>query len=266
MSGTSGDITGPSDSNSYNQGDYLLNPSSANVYRCKTGGIGSNSVWNYVGNIKGVGLQYNWNGTSLGVKRENESSYSYVNLKGAPGNHGRDGSVVSKAYRFIPSLGHNESSIYGWGDETWFLADALADARITINEDTLMANVHLTVIASIYLDKSAYNPSDWTTLMTNIGAYGGGSSWVGFINGGGIRNAQGDEFRIPDYIPTKLSEEEWYGSIIVRHEDGWDASQPKAETIPVLIDVHGVIPLKAADIDVIEKLFVDGTRLQFGVR
>lgn len=47
----------------------------------------------------GVGLNYNWNGTSLGVKREDESQYSYTNLKGEtgakgdPGQAGRDGYV-----------------------------------------------------------------------------------------------------------------------------------------------------------------------------
>ena len=39
----------------------------------------------------GVGLQYNWNGTSLGIKREDESNYDYVNLKGEPGIQGNPG-------------------------------------------------------------------------------------------------------------------------------------------------------------------------------
>ena len=39
----------------------------------------------------GIGLDYNWNGTSLGIKKENESSYEYVNLKGDTGASGRDG-------------------------------------------------------------------------------------------------------------------------------------------------------------------------------
>lgn len=30
----------------------------------------------------GVGLNYNWNGTELGIKREDESEYNYVDLKG----------------------------------------------------------------------------------------------------------------------------------------------------------------------------------------
>lgn len=45
----------------------------------------------------GVGLNYNWNGTELGIKREDESDYDYVDLKGdkgdtgATGQAGRDG-------------------------------------------------------------------------------------------------------------------------------------------------------------------------------
>lgn len=36
----------------------------------------------------GVGLDYNWEGTELGVKKENESTFNYVNLKGDKGEKG----------------------------------------------------------------------------------------------------------------------------------------------------------------------------------
>jgi hypothetical protein len=36
----------------------------------------------------GVGLNYNWSGTQLGVKREDESTYEYTDLKGAKGDDG----------------------------------------------------------------------------------------------------------------------------------------------------------------------------------
>lgn len=35
--------------------------------------------------LDGVGLEYNWNDTSLGVKRENEEEYTYTDLKGESG-------------------------------------------------------------------------------------------------------------------------------------------------------------------------------------
>lgn len=38
--------------------------------------------------LDGVGLNYNWSGTSLGIKREDESDYSYTDLKGDKGDAG----------------------------------------------------------------------------------------------------------------------------------------------------------------------------------
>ena len=40
---------------------------------------------------RGYDFQYNWSGTSLGVKNSSESEYSYVNLKGDPGTNGTNG-------------------------------------------------------------------------------------------------------------------------------------------------------------------------------
>lgn len=39
----------------------------------------------------GVGLDYNWQGTELGVKKENESTFNYINLKGDKGDTGAIG-------------------------------------------------------------------------------------------------------------------------------------------------------------------------------
>ena len=41
--------------------------------------------------IQGFSIQYLWDGTSLGVKTENEAEFSYVNLKGDQGIQGPDG-------------------------------------------------------------------------------------------------------------------------------------------------------------------------------
>jgi hypothetical protein len=35
---------------------------------------------------KGDGLEFNWNGTQLGIRVEGEASYQYVNLKGEKGD------------------------------------------------------------------------------------------------------------------------------------------------------------------------------------
>lgn len=39
----------------------------------------------------GKNLEFDWNGTSLGVRQQGESQYSYVNLKGDPGTNGTNG-------------------------------------------------------------------------------------------------------------------------------------------------------------------------------
>ena len=39
----------------------------------------------------GVGLDFDWDGTKLGVRREDEHSYSYTDLQGPPGADGKEG-------------------------------------------------------------------------------------------------------------------------------------------------------------------------------
>lgn len=43
------------------------------------------------GGKDGVGLQFNWSGTSLGIKREDQQNYTYQNLKGDKGDQGIQG-------------------------------------------------------------------------------------------------------------------------------------------------------------------------------
>ena len=44
----------------------------------------------------GVGLEYNWDGTSLGVKREDEADYTYVDLQGPAGNAGLEETEIQE--------------------------------------------------------------------------------------------------------------------------------------------------------------------------
>lgn len=39
----------------------------------------------------GVSIEYRWNGTELGIKREDEVNYQYANLKGEKGDQGDQG-------------------------------------------------------------------------------------------------------------------------------------------------------------------------------
>ena len=57
----------------------------------------------------GMGLEFNWNGTSLGVKRENETTYQYTNLKGDKGD---PGSVKFIIVEELPTTGIEEDAIY----------------------------------------------------------------------------------------------------------------------------------------------------------
>lgn len=54
----------------------------------------------------GANFQYNWDGTSLGVKTDEESSYSYVNLQGERGPVGPQGSPfqIKKTYPTIEDM------------------------------------------------------------------------------------------------------------------------------------------------------------------
>lgn len=45
----------------------------------------------FLGNIKGKSLEFNWNGTQLGVRQSGISSYTYQDLKGEKGDNGIQG-------------------------------------------------------------------------------------------------------------------------------------------------------------------------------
>jgi hypothetical protein len=59
--------------------------------------------------IDGIGLDYNWNGTSLGVKREDEDNYSYANLKGDKGDAG---AIKFEIVVELPTENIKEDTIY----------------------------------------------------------------------------------------------------------------------------------------------------------
>lgn len=44
--------------------------------------------------LPGVGLNYKWDGTKLGVKRENQAEYQFIDLQGVPG-------MIGKGLEFI---------------------------------------------------------------------------------------------------------------------------------------------------------------------
>lgn len=54
----------------------------------------------------GMGLVYNWDGTKLGIKREDESSYSYVDLKG---DKGEPGAIKMVIVNDLPLVGSGDT-------------------------------------------------------------------------------------------------------------------------------------------------------------
>ena len=56
--------------------------------------------------IDGISLQYNWNGTNLGIKREDEQNYEYVNLKGDKGDAG---SIKIIIVNELPLVGEDDT-------------------------------------------------------------------------------------------------------------------------------------------------------------
>lgn len=57
----------------------------------------------------GVSLEYLWQGTSLGIKREDEQNYVFVNLKGEKGDKGEAGAIKMLIVNELPQTGANDT-------------------------------------------------------------------------------------------------------------------------------------------------------------
>lgn len=57
----------------------------------------------------GVSLEYLWQGTSLGIKREDEQNYAFVNLKGEKGDTGEAGAIKMLIVNQLPETGANDT-------------------------------------------------------------------------------------------------------------------------------------------------------------
>ena len=85
------------------------------------------TILNGVDGSDGVSLQYNWNGTSLGIKREDESNYDYVNLKGDTGSSGQDG---------VDGVSPTITSSKSGSTTTITITDKTGTTTATINDGT----------------------------------------------------------------------------------------------------------------------------------
>lgn len=67
---------------------------------------------------QGYSLEYNWNGTSLGVKREDEGSYKYTNLqgpRGLQGETGPKGATGQNGATFTPTV--SSDGVISWKND-----------------------------------------------------------------------------------------------------------------------------------------------------
>ena len=90
----------------------------------------------------GVGLDYNWQGTSLGIKREDEQGYEYVNLKGDTGPAGAIKMLIVNqlpltgeegTLYFVPKQDTETSDIYDeymWVNNNW---ERLGEKQIVVD-------------------------------------------------------------------------------------------------------------------------------------
>lgn len=90
----------------------------------------------------GVGLDYNWSGTSLGIKREDEQNYDYVNLQGPVGPAGAIKMLIVNelpqvaeegTLYFVPKQDTETGDIYDeymWVNNAWEL---IGEKQITID-------------------------------------------------------------------------------------------------------------------------------------
>lgn len=116
----------------------------------KTGKITSVTITRQDGTTKtvdiedGIGLLYNWLGTSLGIKREDEQNYIYVDLQGPQGQPGSIRMVIVNQLPivgeegilyFVPKEEPEESDMYDeytWLNNEWEL---LGEKQIEIDLD-----------------------------------------------------------------------------------------------------------------------------------
>ena len=101
----------------------------------------------------GIGLQYDWLGTSLGVKREDEALFTYVNLEGKKGDPGAINLLIVNE---LPLVG-SEDTLYFVPKEDTEESD-MYDEYVWINNDwELVGTKQITVDLSDYYTKTQTN-------------------------------------------------------------------------------------------------------------
>lgn len=107
----------------------------------------------------GIGIQYIWDGTSLGVKRENEEEYSYAQLKGAQGEPGEV--TLGQLEAAVSTHDNNATSHKPLRDwvQNLFESLKLTWDSITGKPETFPPSVHQHSLNDISGRPSTYPPS-----------------------------------------------------------------------------------------------------------
>lgn len=104
----------------------------------------------------GVSLEYLWQGTSLGIKREDEQNYVFVNLKGEKGDTGEAGAIKMLIVNQLPLTGE-EGTLYFVPKADTEISD-LYDEYMWVNNDwELVGEKQITVDLSDYYTKQETN-------------------------------------------------------------------------------------------------------------
>ena len=120
------------------------NESSVDVFDGQNGRDGTNGTNGRDGQNgqDGIGLDYNWDGTQLGIKREDEQNYSYVDLKGEQGDTGpagHDGNVQDVKINGTSILVDGVANIPVAGDDLG-LVKITTSRGITINSSNQLVS------------------------------------------------------------------------------------------------------------------------------
>ena len=134
--------------------DLFISTTTWNVFIKNAG-----ETWTYKGNIKGeigktgpngTNLEFEWDGTKLGIRSQGEDSYQYVDLQGKEGKTGETGAQGETGKPPETLLGENEPTISTVGISGQFYFTS--DNRIFINKKDTAPYTWAEIPTKAYID------------------------------------------------------------------------------------------------------------------
>lgn len=153
---------------------------------------------------RGFSLEYDWQGTQLGIKREDESDYQYIDLRGPKGDKGDPGSDANVTYENVTNaLGY--TPVNKAGDT--MTGDLKVDGNIVAGTEYIVG--YNGTSESLRRFKFKYNGS---TGHLELWRYSNNTGWTLCATfpdrnqGSGGLTIEGKQVAYKSDIPTKLSE------------------------------------------------------------